>query len=232
MRDPPSVVPTRQTARDVVAEYVQSAILSGRFKPSERLRVAELADVVGVSHTPTREALQMLASKGLVRINAYRGAFVAELSADEYEEITLMRLPLEGLAARLGAERITPDQLEEMRRCLEDLERAAAEDDIEAFLGVDRAFHQAHYLASRRQSLWDRIIALRLSAERYTRLGYSLPGVGMEETAARHRILFDVTAQHDGAAAEREITADLRMSFETIWAEVKRGSAQESVQQG
>jgi DNA-binding GntR family transcriptional regulator len=211
---------------------VQSAILDGTLKPSERLRVAELAEIVGVSHTPTREALQMLASQGLVRTSAYRGHFVADLSPDEYEEIFLMRLPLEGLAARLGAERITAEELEDMEAHLHDLEQAAREGDVDGFLAADRAFHQAHYLASGRATLWERIIQLRLSAERYTRLGYSLPGIGMDETASRHRTLFVITSRHDGAAAEREISADLTMTFEAIWAELKKRRAEESLADG
>src|SRR5262249_34894725 len=142
---------------------------------------------------------------GLTHINAFRGAVVAELSANEYEEIFVMRVGLEELAARLGAERISDEDIELVNEQFAALERAAEANDVDAFVLADRAFHQTHYLASGRQSLWDRIIQLRWAAERYTRLGYRLPGVGMAETVTAHRRLLDAVVRRDGTTAAREI---------------------------
>ena len=207
---------TRRTARDIVADYLRDEILSGRFPPGQKLNVAEFATLLGVSHTPTREAFQLLASERLVSMHAYRGSFVAELAPDEYEEIFLMRVGLEGLAARLGAERISDEDIEQARARMRELGEAAAAGDIDRFLEVDRAFHRVHYLASGRESLWDRILSLRSAAERYTRLGYGLPGSDLKETAKRHRALMRAVEQRDGQAAEREIVSDLNQTFKTV----------------
>lgn len=215
----------RKTARDLVADDLRQRILDGSLPPGYKLGVARVATALDVSHTPTREALQLLAAEGLVQINAFRGSVVADLSANEYEEIFLMRVGLEELASRLGSERIDDDGIERMTAQFASLERAAADDDIDAFVEVDRAFHETHYLASGRQSLWDRIISLRRAAERYTRLGYRLPGVGMAETIDAHRRLLAAVSQRDGKAAAREMATDLNRTFNAIHAQLLREEA-------
>jgi DNA-binding GntR family transcriptional regulator len=212
----------RPTSRDLVAQQLREAILKEELPEGRKLSVPEIAEFHGVSHTPAREALQLLAGEGFVRINAYRGAYVAELSADDYQEIMLMRIPLEGLAAELGAERIGDEGLATMRHWLAELTAAAADNDLERFIEVDREFHAAHYLASGRESLWDRIIGLRFTAERYTRHGYQLQGIMMGDTAQRHASLFAAVEAHDSARAKEELTRDLQRTFETLHSDLRQ----------
>ena len=212
----------RPTSRDLVAQQLREAILKEDLAEGQKLGVPEIAEFHGVSHTPAREALQLLAGEGFVRINAYRGAYVAELSADDYQEIMLMRIPLEGLAAELGAERITDDGIRAMRHWLEELTAAAQSNDLEQFIEVDREFHAAHYLASGRESLWERIIGLRFTAERYTRRGYQLKGIMMGDTAKRHANLFSAVEAHDAARARDVLTGDLERTFETLYADLRQ----------
>lgn len=219
-------MPSRKTARHLVADYLRQAILTGELGPGQKLGVGEIATMLGVSHTPIREAFQVLAGEGLVRINEYRSAQVAELSADEYEEIMLMRLPLEGLAARLGAERIDDAGIAEMRTQLAGLAEAAEGNNLDGFVDIDRAFHRAHYLASGREGLWERIISLRYAAERYTRIGYRIPGIAMDDTVRTHTELFEAVERHDGERAEELIVTDLRVAFEQIWAALKDGKGE------
>src|SRR5438309_2138869 len=101
----------RQTTANLVADYLREQIVAGRLAPGQRLNVVQCANELGVSQTPAREALQLLAHEGLVVLHAYKEAAVASLSADEYEEIFIMRIGLEGLAAQLGAERISDDDI-------------------------------------------------------------------------------------------------------------------------
>jgi GntR family transcriptional regulator, rspAB operon transcriptional repressor len=213
-------IKARKTARDLVADYLRPAILIGELPPGRKLNVAEVAEELEVSHTPTREALQLLASEGLVRISAYRGAHVAELSADEYEEIFLMRIGLECLAARLGAERISDEDILLVKQRFDALVAAAEQGDVDEFVTADREFHRVHYEAADRERLWERIIGLRSAAERYTRLGYSLPTVGMTDTTAAHRRLLKAVVARDGDTAEREIEQDLRRTFEVVHAKL------------
>lgn len=218
-------IKSRQTARDLVADHIRVLVLAGDLPPGRKLNVAEFADELGVSHTPTREALQLLASEGLVRLNAYRGAYVAELSADEYEEIFLMRLGLEELAAKLGAERIDDEGIAQARAENERMRAAADADDIDGFIQADRSFHRIHYLASGRATLWERIISLRSAAERYTRLGYKLPNVDMQDAARSHLGLMQAIESRNGDLAKALIATDLSRTFHAVHAELVRDSS-------
>ncbi len=201
---------------------MRKLILDGTLAPSHKLNPAELAVELGVSHTPAREALQLLASEGLVRNTAYRGAFVAELSADEYEEIFLMRIGLEPLAAKLGAERIDDGGIAEARRCFTELEEAARSGDTDRFIDADRGFHEAHYLASGRKPLWERIIGLRVAAERYIRVGYGIPSVDMTDTVRSHRGLMLAIEQRDGELAKAITSTDLTRTFNAVYEQLTR----------
>jgi GntR family transcriptional regulator, rspAB operon transcriptional repressor len=206
----------RPTSRDFVAAELRQAIVRGELKGGEKLNPADIAESYGVSQTPAREALQLLASEGLVRNDAFRGAWVSEMSAEEYEEIYLMRIGLEDLAARLGAERITDDAVEAMSELLQEMASAAQDGDIDQFYTLDRRFHEIHYSASGRQSLVDRIMNLRLSSERYARAAYTLPRVSMRETLKTHRELLAAVRARDGDRCGAVLNDDLMRTLEAF----------------
>lgn len=210
----------RQTTASLVVTHLRNRIVTGDLKPGDTLNIAGISSELGVSQTPAREALHLLSNEGLVELNAFRKAQVAPLSADEYEEIFIMRVGLEGLAAELGAERISDEEIRLLRERLDELAAAARSGDVDLFIDVDRKFHRVHYLATRRERLWERIISLRTTAERYTRLGYGLPEVGLNETLERHRSLFEAVEQRDGARARDEIVTDLTRTYESVRAAV------------
>ena len=206
----------RPTSRDYVAGELRQSIVRGELGSGEKLNPSDIAERYGVSQTPAREALQLLASEGLVRNDAFRGARVAELSADEYEELYLMRIGLEDLAARLGAERISEPAIDEMAELLDKMASATGEEDIDGFYTLDRRFHLIHYSASGRQSLVDRIMHLRLSSERYARVAYALPRVSMRETLETHRELLAAVSSRDGDRCAAVLHDDLTRTLETF----------------
>ena len=95
-----------------VSKEIEEAILSGRFKPRERLIEMDLISRFGVSRTVIREALKKLEAKGLIRTTPYRGAVVADLTVEEIEEIYFVRAELEKIAARLVLEHITQSEVQ------------------------------------------------------------------------------------------------------------------------
>ncbi len=206
----------RPTARDYVAAQLRQQIVRGDLEPGTRLNPNELADRLGVSQTPAREAIQLLASEGLVRNDSFRGARVSALTVEEYEELYLMRIGLESLAARLGAEKIEEDALAEMSQLLDEMAEAAKAEDIDAFYQRDRRFHLLHYSASGRESLVRRIMALRVSSERYARVAYVMPRVSMKDTLETHHQLLDAVRRRDGARCEEVLKEDLLRTLETF----------------
>src|SRR5512137_1529626 len=105
---------TPQTLEAFVADRLREAILRGDLKPSERLDENAIAAQLEVSRTPVRSALRMLAAESLVEVHPHRGAVVRELTADELEEIYLIRRVLEGNVARLAAPHIDDERLRAM----------------------------------------------------------------------------------------------------------------------
>jgi DNA-binding GntR family transcriptional regulator len=100
-------------------QAVRELILGGHFRPGDRINEAELAAALGVSRGPLREALQQLASEGLVHRIPHRGTFIPEFGAAETVELYELREALEVMAARLAAERATTDELAELGRILD-----------------------------------------------------------------------------------------------------------------
>lgn len=99
-----------------VVDGVRQLILGGQYAAGDRLGEVELAATLGVSRTPVREALRLLASEGLVEVTPNKGARVVAWSPTELEEIFALRAQVEGLAARRATERITTEALDELER--------------------------------------------------------------------------------------------------------------------
>ena len=135
-----------QSVVDQVYAAVRARILSGELARGSRLRQAALAEELGVSRTPLREALRRLATEGLVEFEANRGATVAEHDFGDQRQSWLARLALEPGAARLAAERCDADSIAGMRAAI-DAQRAAGGDPAASY-DVNRGFHLALVAAS------------------------------------------------------------------------------------
>jgi DNA-binding GntR family transcriptional regulator len=128
----------RRTAHEFVKESLRRAILRGDLSGGARLIQADLASTLNVSTTPVREALRDLATEGLITLDRHRGGVVRELNWSEMEEVRLIRQQLEPLAVRLGAERITEDELQEADRLRQ---RMAKERDLGNWVELNTQFH-------------------------------------------------------------------------------------------
>jgi DNA-binding GntR family transcriptional regulator len=113
----------RRRALDDVHAAIREAILTRRFPPGMRLNVDELAEQLGVSLTPVRSAIQLLAAEGMVDVHSRSGTYVATLSRRDLEETFDIRCALECLAAEQGAEKLTDEQIGSARRQLSVLAR-------------------------------------------------------------------------------------------------------------
>jgi DNA-binding GntR family transcriptional regulator len=132
---------------------LRAAIVGGRLAPGTRLRESDLADWLGVSRTPVREALRRLAEGGLVDTLPNRGAVVAQWSNEDMREIFGITGLLQAYGARLAADRIPDDELAELTRIVDEAERVARTGDAETIWSLDRAFHDAILAASGNRTL-------------------------------------------------------------------------------
>lgn len=154
--------PAESPLRDVVTAELRQAILSGRYKPGQRLVEDRLAEDFGVSRNPVREALRSLAAEGLVALTARRGATVAAPSPTDAQEMIEVRATLEALNARHAARRRDPQVIALLSAVLREGAAAAAAGAIEALPELNARFHDALAAAGSNRVLGDLMRSLRL----------------------------------------------------------------------
>jgi DNA-binding GntR family transcriptional regulator len=154
-------VHTRQSRTEEVMEILRASIVSGQLAPGSMHSVATLADEVGLSRTPVREALIKLASRGMVRFERNRGVRILEMSTPDLEEIFELRRLLEVPAAVKGVARVTPADIRELRRIIAAQERAAGSGNERELWELDRAFHRKLLLIGGNRRLADYVDRLR-----------------------------------------------------------------------
>jgi DNA-binding GntR family transcriptional regulator len=188
--------------RELVLEAIREAIINGTLKPRERLMEIQLAEELGVSRTPIREALRKLELEGFIVMVPRKGAYVADLTFKDIADVFEIRAALEGLAAGLAAERITDDELENMERLLVEKAEAIAENDIEKLVAADTKFHDALYRGSRNQRLTTIISNLREQIQRFRTTSLSYPGRS-RRSLEEHRIIVEAIQSRDVQAARQ-----------------------------
>ena len=139
--------------RQWVADRLRSEILEGKLCPGEWLRQEKLSREHGVSQTPVREALKLLASEGLVEHVPYRGVRVVELSREDVEDLYATRAVIEGRAARFAAERISRAEVDELERLHEAMTACVTPRDLARYRELNRRFHTLIFEVSRRSHL-------------------------------------------------------------------------------
>ena len=144
-----------------VADELRRAILTNRRKPGERLVEDRLSEELGVSRIPIREALRVLATEGLVEMQPRRGAYVADVSPEMARDLVEVRATLEGLNARLAARHHEPRIIEELRKVLQEGNRAAKTRDVEDLVRLNGEFHDKLGEAGRNSILGDIMRTLR-----------------------------------------------------------------------
>ena len=166
------MAPDRSSLSKVVSEQIRGQILDGRFKPGERLVEDRLSAELGVSRVPVREALRVLSTEGLVRLERNRGASVAEVTPELVAELVEVRTLLEALNARLAARHHDPEIVTALQETLKRGNAAAQSGSPEQLARLNSEFHERLAEASRNSVLCDIMRSLR---ER-TSLAFALNG--------------------------------------------------------
>lgn len=128
--------------RDIVFHKLREAIITGRLVPGDRLMEIKLANEMGVSRTPVREAIRKLQAEGLVIMNARRGAVVAPINEEVMQELLEIRKALESLACQLVAVKSGPGDIQRLRDINSDMRSAIDESDVDKITEKDVEFHE------------------------------------------------------------------------------------------
>jgi DNA-binding GntR family transcriptional regulator len=188
----------RRTAHQLVLETLRRAILTGRIPGGTRLVQADLAERMQVSTTPVREALRDLATEGLIKLDAHRGAEVKSLSRDEVAEIYRLRRILEPEAMRLAVERISD---EEIATAAAIQARADGERDTAAWVELNQQFHNVFVAAARSPRLAGILQGLHDAAGMYIAATLMQGADRRSEANREHRELLDAVRRRDVQAA-------------------------------
>ena len=188
--------------REVVFRQLRKEILEGELRPGERLMELHLADRLGVSRTPIREAIRMLELEGLVVMVPRRGAFVAEIREKGLIEVLEVRRALEELAAELAAQRITEEQLKGLAAAAEHFEKMIGQDDSNEMARADEEFHYLILEATDNQRLIQLLAGFREQMYRY-RAAYLQYEAVHSDLLKEHRLILDSLREHNPQKAIR-----------------------------
>lgn len=182
--------------RELVSDALREAIMSGALHAGERLMEIQLAEELGVSRTPVREAIRKLELEGFVVMIPRKGAYVSDISLKDISDVFEIRTALDALAAGLAAERISEDELERLERLLVEIAEAIEQGDIERAVDIDTQFHDVLYKASRNDRLVGIIGNLRELFQRFRSITMGYPG-RLKDTIEEHKCLVEAISQRN-----------------------------------
>ena len=198
------------------ADSIVAAVTRGLILPGDRIVEQGLADALGTSRVPVREALRLLESQGLVVSKPYKGVWLMPLTRARVDEVNEVRLALETTAARRAMTRVRNDgsALRGLRRAIDELELMATRHDGYGLASADTAFHRELCSLSGNQVLcavWE-TIALPMTII----IGLSTLGKSMHGIVEEHRILLEVFARGDAADLDRAIEEHVRVQTDAV----------------
>lgn len=180
---------------------IEDLIHQGELLPGAGLDERELAEQLGMSRTPIREAIQQLQVQGLVRTIPRHGAFVAKLSIRELLSMLELLAELEASCARFASRRISAAQQADLVTARDHCREAAQRRDFADYEIANQAFHQVLYEACNNRYLTDQILAIRRRTGIYRRNLFEKTG-RMAVSVAEHRVIADAVMAGDERAAE------------------------------
>lgn len=201
--------------REIVLEALKDAIVNGKLKPGERLMEQQVAEELGVSRTPVREAIRKLENEGFIIIIPRKGAYVSDISLKDIAQVFEVRAAMEALAAGLAAQRIADDQMEKLERKLVEVKNAVDNSDLDNIIQFDTDFHEIIYDASRNDRLVQILNNLREQIQRYRTASLASPG-RLKDTLREHQELVDAISTRNVALAQKVAKEHIENAENTI----------------
>lgn len=217
-----SVVPVPRSMADALVAGLRAAIIDGEFCPGDRLTIDTVAARFETSATPVRTALVQLNAEGLVKMEAHRGAIVAELGPDEITDVFDVRLHLEGLATRLSVPRMNREQVDELDRIATEMSERG---DLPTIIALNNTFHLHLYEPCGRPYLLRLIEQSRLRVQHYMRW-FTMDGERLRSAEDEHHGIVEACREGDTELAATLVEDHIRAAIPHIVAGA-RGLAEE-----
>ncbi len=188
--------------RAKVFSRIQNDILNGVYQPGDSLTEKKLCEELGVSRTPVREALRQLELEELVQSTPNKGVVVTGVTSKDIEEIYIIRMMIEGLAARWATEHITPEEIQELKDALDLEEFYTMKKDADHILKIDSKFHDILFRASKSKPLMHMLRTFHHYVQRARNASFeSLDRA--KKVLEEHKAIFDAVVEGDADKAER-----------------------------
>lgn len=200
-----------QTLNDRAYGALKQELISGGFSPGQTLVIRKLAETFGISTTPIREALQRLVAERLLEMQNNRSVIVPLLSAAAFDELTHIRIAIEGLAGEMAASRMSESGLVDIQAMLVGMQHAVEAGDARAYLTLNEGFHFAIYqhagapiVLNMIRDLWGRVgpyLKLLMQANRY-----------IPQSNDAHRRIVAALEQRNGPAVRASLEQDIAVA--------------------
>ena len=204
----------RRSLHDRLADRLREAIVEGDLAPEAKINERALCDAFGVSRTPLREALKVLAREGLVVLTPNRGASVAPLTLADLEEAFPIMGALEGVAGELACARITGEELVAIEALHGQMAEARADGDLKQFFALNRRIHDAILAAARNPTL-DALVRSLDGRVRRARYRGPLSAARWDRAMAEHSEMLAALSDRDGAKLASILRRHLAGKLET-----------------
>jgi DNA-binding GntR family transcriptional regulator len=204
-----------------VYTQIQNDILNGVYKAGDSLVETKLSEELDVSRTPVREALRQLEQEGLVEATPNRGVVVKGITAQDIEDIYTIRMLIEGLAARWAAEKMTEEELKDLKETVELEEFYTLKNDTEQLLQFDSRFHDIIYRATKSMPLMHTLSTFHHYVQRARIVSIKSPGrakLALEE----HKAIYEAIKERDAEKAERLATEHVRNARLNLSSELRQ----------
>ena len=206
--------------RDVVFNTLRDAILRGELKPGERLMEMHLANKLGVSRTPIREAIRMLEQEGLAVTIPRKGAQVARMTEKDLQDVLEVRDALDELAVSSACAHITEEQMNELRETVKEFEKAIQSGDVRKMVRADEDFHNVIYRAADNPKLETIVKNLREQMYRY-RYEYIKDHTDYKQLVREHAEIIEGFERRDETYVRAVMHTHLENQIEAVRAAIR-----------
>lgn len=199
----------------LIFEKIREDILNGRYVSGDKLVEIKLADELGVSRTPVREALKQLELDGLVDNIPNRGVVVKGISKEDIDDILTIRLCIEGLVGQWAAERVTDPEIKELEEIFDLMEFYSTKGDVDKLFELNTKFHETLYQITKSRYLESVLNDFQLFIK--TARNNSLKSEGrLKDALEEHRIIVAAIKHHDIEATRQALINHISNSNENI----------------
>ena len=199
------------TLRERIVDFIKDSVVSGRLKPGERVPEQEIAENLGISRTPIREAFRQLESEGFISVTPRKGAVVSPITDKDVNEFYAIKSLLEGFAAKTACTKLAQKDIKRLDSLNSQMGRCAEKSDVKGFFKLDNQFHDIFLKACGNEKLCAMVYQLVQQFERFRITALSVPG-RMTDSVKQHRDIIEAFRESNVALVESLVMANAEKS--------------------